>query len=196
MTLTPQGVLHAFGTPEPDAQQQALQALLSQPRAISKAEWGGTQLANADLPQCLKNQWVQSLAHAVNGPDTRLSDFIRHVIAPISGTRRAVLASDSGFCLDRIGIAQEEADAVSAAAADFSEYARRQSRRGWHAANRYVAFYDDPMLLMPAWTFVPFWVAGAGYWLIIAGEPLLNNLALVELVWGICLAGNRFRSEF
>ncbi|THU01093.1 hypothetical protein E9531_09425 [Lampropedia puyangensis] len=194
--MTPQGVLYAFGSPEPDAQQKALQALLRNEQAVSKSEWGRSNLENANLQQAQERQWVQLMSSAVSGPDTRLSDFIRHVIAPLSGQRQAVLASDSGFCLDRVGVEQDEAEAVSAAAADFSEYAKRQSRRGWQGANRYVSFYDDPHLLLPSWSFVPIWVDGAGYWLAIAGEPLLNSLALVELVWGICLAGNRFAADF
>jgi hypothetical protein len=35
----------------------------------------------------------------------------------------------------------------------------------------------------------------AGYWLIVMGEPLLNNPALVELLWGIKQAGARFRVQ-
>lgn len=196
VTLTPQGVLHAFGAAEPDAQQRALQALLRQERSVSKAEWGMANVLQADLGAAQARQWVQMLASPVNGPDTRLSDFIRHVIAPLSGQRQAVLASDTGFCLDRVGVEQDEAEALSAAAADFSEYARRQARRGWQGANRCVSFFDDPQLLLPNWSFVPFWVDGTGYWIAIGGEPLLNSLALVELVWGICLAGNRFVPDF
>ncbi|NTV86779.1 MAG: hypothetical protein HGA21_08560, partial [Burkholderiaceae bacterium] len=43
--------------------------------------------------------------------------------------------------------------------------------------------------------FIPFWVDGAGYWLVLAGEPLLNNPALVELLWGIKEAGTRFTAH-
>lgn len=195
-TLTPQGVLYAFGSATPDAQQQALQALLRSEQAMSKSEWGISHLEHANVRQAQERQWLQLLTRPVSGPDTRLSDFIRHVIAPLSGQRQAVLASDTGFCLDRVGVEQAEAEAVSAAAADFSEYAKRQSRRGWQGASRYVSFHQDAHLLLPSWTFVPIWVDGSGYWLAIAGEPLLNSLALVELVWGICLAGNRFAPDF
>ncbi|HBO1294641.1 TPA: hypothetical protein L4E86_007349 [Pseudomonas aeruginosa] len=48
-------------------------------------------------------------------------------------------------------------------------------------------------MLMPATTFTLFWVDGVGYWLILGGEPLLNNRALVELIWGIRMAGEKFR---
>jgi hypothetical protein len=55
-----------------------------------------------------------------------------------------------------------------------------------------VAFHRDPEFLLPSHAFLPFWVDGAGYWLVLMGEPLLNNPALVELLWGIKQAGTRF----
>ena len=92
----------------------------------------------------------------------------------------------------RYQIDQDEADALSAAAADYSEFAARQARRGWAGASAYVSFHSDVEFLLPDFSFVPFWVDGSGYWLVLAGEPLLNNPALVELLWGIKEAGNRF----
>ena len=103
-----------------------------------------------------------------------------------------MLASESGFCLGRAGVPQEEADVLSGAAADYSDFALRQARRGWAGAQRYVAFHGDAEMLLPAVAFVPLWVQGVGYWLILCGEPLLNNPALVELIWGIQEAGSRF----
>ena len=50
----------------------------------------------------------------------------------------------------------------------------------------------DAELLLPEVSFVPFWIDGTGYWIILCGEPLLNNPALVELCWGIQGAGSRF----
>jgi hypothetical protein len=103
-----------------------------------------------------------------------------------------VLASEGGFCLGRSGIDQDEADALSAAAADYSDFAARQARRGWSGAKGLVSFHVDADFLLPTFSFVPLWVDGAGYWLIVAGEPLLNNPALVELLWGVKAAGTRF----
>lgn len=40
-----------------------------------------------------------------------------------------------------------------------------------------------------------FWVDGIGYWLILGGEPLLNNRALVDLAWGLRIAGNKFSAR-
>lgn len=195
LMLTPSGVLHAFSRREPDPERRALQALLAAPQAQDAASWrarcDGVE-ADALLEAAARRHWVQVLHRPQPGPEVRLDDFAQHVIAPLSGERRAVLASESGFSLGHAGVSQEEADALSAAAADFSDYAARQARRGWDGAGRCVSFFSDPQLLLPDWSFVPFWVEGAGYWLAIGGEPLLNNLAMVELAWSIRLAGNRF----
>jgi hypothetical protein len=191
---TPHGVLHAFADPSPNPVRQALQKLLSTGHALSLQVWSeGVEEVETVLAQARECGWVQFLHRPVPGPDIRLNDFAQHVIAPLSGERRAVLASDSGFCLGHAGMDQDQADTLSVAAADLADYARRQSERGWGGAQKQVSFFADANMLMPEWSFVPFFVDGSGYWLIIGGEPLLNNLAMVELVWSIRLAGNRFK---
>ncbi len=191
--LTPAGVLHAFASPQPGETELALQALLASDRTLDAAGWAHkAALAPAITAQALEQGWVQVLQHPLQGPDAKLDDFLQHVIASLSGERRAVLASESGFCLGRTGIDPDEADTLSAAAADYSDFAARQARRGWDGATRYVSFHTDAEFLLPSFSFVPFWVDGAGYWLVLCGEPLLNNPALVELLWGIKEAGTRF----
>lgn len=191
--LTPAGVLHAFAKKTPDADESALQVLLTGEHSLDLATWTAADPhAPTVLPSALENNWVQSLGRSLQGPDARLDDFLPPVIASLSGERRAVLASDGGFCLGRAGVEQDEADALCVAAADYADFAARQVRRGWDGANRYVAFHRDPEFLLPSHAFLPFWVDDAGYWLILLGEPLLNNPALVELFWGLKQAGTRF----
>ena len=191
--LTPAGVLHAFARKTPDAAASALQALLTGGRALDLSAWTAADpLAPSVLAGALESGWVQILRRSLQGPDARLDDFLQHVIASLSGERRAVLASEGGFCLGRVGVDQDEAETLCAAAADYSDFAARQARRGWDGGMRYVAFHRDPEFLLPSHVFLPFWVDGAGYWLILMGEPLLNNPALVELLWGIKQAGTRF----
>jgi hypothetical protein len=191
--LTPAGTLRAFGSPQPGETETALQALLAGERALDLPAWtAAAPQAPTIAAQALAEGWIQALRRPLQGPDAQLDDFLQHVVASLSGERRAVLASDSGFCLGHAGVDADEADALSAAAADFGDFAARQARRGWNGARGYVAFHHDPEFLLPSHAFVPFWVDGAGYWLIVAGEPLLNNPALVELLWGIKLAGTRF----
>jgi len=193
LMLTPAGVLHAFSKEQPGEVELSLQALLTGDRTLDAEAWSErSPHAPAIAAQAIREGWVQVLQRPLQGPDAKLDDFLQHVIASLSGERRAVLASEGGFCLGRSGIDQDEADALSAAAADYSDFASRQARRGWGGAKGYVSFHIDADFLLPSFSFVPFWVDGAGYWLIVAGEPLLNNPALVELLWGIKAAGTRF----
>jgi hypothetical protein len=194
--LTPAGVLYAFANKEPGDTELALQALLAGDRALDAAGWAEKSgAAPAIAAQAIEQGWVQLMPRPLQGPDAKLDDFLQHVIASLSGERRAVLASEGGFCLGRTGMDQDEADTLSAAAADYSDFALRQARRGWKGASGYVSFHADAELLLPSYSFVPFWVDGAGYWLVLGGEPLLNNSALVELLWGIKEAGTRFTAH-
>jgi hypothetical protein len=189
---TPQGALYAYSTVQPSPMQRAVQSLLAGPQALQIEEWRHKHDQSGRMQeQLLENNWIQILPRQVPAPEVRLDDFAQHVIAPLSGERRAVLASDSGFCLGQSGLTQDMAETLSAAVADFASYAERQKTRGWDGA-RYVSFYAEPNLLLPEWSFIPFWVDNTGYWLILAGEPLLNNLAMIELLWSIRLAGERF----
>ena len=193
LMLTPTGVLHAFARQHPDDTELALQALLAGDRSLDAEGWADkAATAPSITAQALAQGWVQRLARPLQGPDAKLDDFLQHVIASLSGERRAVLASEEGFCLGRAGVDQEKADTLSAAAADYADFAARQERRGWAGATRYVSFHTDPEFLLPSYSFLPFWVDGAGYWLVLGGEPLLNNPALVELLWGIKETGSRF----
>lgn len=192
-TLTPAGALRAFGQPKPDDIAQRLQVLLSGEHTLDATTWSvKSGIDKSELWALEAPGWVQRLQRPLQGPDAKLDDFLQHVIAGLSGERKVVLASDGGFCLGRTGIEQDEAEVLSAAAADFGEYAARQARRGWHGASNYLAFHADREFLLPSYCFVPFWVDGAGYWLVIIGEPLLNSPAVVELMWGIKEAGTRF----
>jgi hypothetical protein len=191
-TLTPTGALHAFASKTPGETELALQALLAGEWTLDMADWiSAHSQAPAVLSGAVANGWVQPLRRPVQSPKTRLDDFLPQVIASLSGECRAVLASEDGFCLGRAGMAQEQAEIVSAAAADYSEFVARQARRGWDGATRCVAFHGDAPFLQPSCSFVPFWVDGAGYWLIVMGEPRLNNPALLELIWAIKQAGSR-----
>jgi hypothetical protein len=193
LMLTPAGGLQAFAQPQPDAPAQALQSLLGARQAVTREAWlAAGPGRDAWLATAIEAGWVEGLSRCIEGPDVRLDDFVQHVIASLSGERRAALASEAGFCLGRAGLPQDEADVLSAAAADFSDFAQRQARRGWAGARRYVSFHSDAEMLLPEVSFVPFWVDGVGYWLILCGEPLLNNPAWVELLWGIKEAGSRF----
>ena len=78
----------------------------------------------------LERSWVQVLRRSLRGPDARLDDFLQHVIASLSGERRAVLSSEGGLCLGRAGVDQDEAELLCAAAADYADFSARQARPG------------------------------------------------------------------
>ncbi len=179
-TLTPAGVLRAFGQHKVDDVANQLQVLLAGDRTLDEVGWSAKAgLDGPGMADLEAQGWVQRLQRPLQGPDAKLDDFLQYVIAGLSSERRVVLASDGGFCLGRSGFEQDEADVLSAAAADFGDFAARQ-------------VHADPEFLLPSFSFVPFWVDDAGYWLVIAGEPLLNSPAMVELLWGIKEAGTRF----
>lgn len=193
LMLTPAGALHAYAERQPDEASAMLQTLMPRGGSLRRSEW----LAQAPghrtlLARALYEGWVHEVSRALRAPDVRLDNYLPHAIAGLSGTRTAALASDDGFCLARVGYSQDEADTLCVAAADFFDFAARQKQRGFKGTGRAVSFFEGIDLLLPSTSFVLFWVDGAGYWLILGGEPLLNNTAFVELIWGIRAAGAKF----
>ena len=193
IALTPAGVLYAFSQKVPDATQAKLQSILSA-KALPRVDvWMYKEIAHeALLDHVFSSGWIQRVHRDLSAPDVKLDEFLSHVIAGLSGERRVALASTGGFCIGHSGYTLVEAEALCVAAADFTEFAGRQRARGWQGASRMASFHEDVTMLMPTTSFVPFWVDGNDYCLVIAGEPLLNNPVFVELVWGIKTAGERF----
>ena len=196
LMLTPAGALHAYADREPDALCSALQSLMPREAALRRGVWlAQDEARGALLRQALDQGWVHEVQRELRAPDVRLDNYLPHAIAGLSGSRMAALASDDGFCLASVGYSQDEADTLCVAAADFLDFVRRQKQRGFRGTGRAVSFHESIDMLMPTTTFMLFWVDGTGYWLIIGGEPLLNNRALVELIWGIRAAGAKFASR-
>jgi len=135
---------------------------------------------------------IEKLSLLLPAPNLPLDQFLPYVVASLSGKRRAAIGSDEGFCLARIGYSQEEADMLSVAAADFSGFMLRQKQRGWAVESQAISFFQQVDLLIPETSFVFLWIDGAGYVLIIDGEPLTNSRAFVELVWALKTSGLRF----
>ena len=193
LMLTPAGALQAFAQAAATESDLALQHLLSSEAALSADAWLSSSGHSPELlAASIDKGWVQRLQQPMQGPDSHLDHFLQHVVASLSDERKAALASEGGFCLGRAGLEADEAEVLCAAAADYFDFAKRQTRRGWDISRHYLTFHRESHLLLPSHTFVPLWVDGVGYWLVILGEPLLNNPALVELLWGIKRAGRRF----
>ncbi len=194
ITLTPAGVFEAFSQYEPTAQQLALQALLSYRETMLVAGWL-EEYSERWLNSFVEQGYIEKLSTFLPAPNLPLDQFLPYVVASLSGKRRAAIASDEGFCLARIGYSQEEADMLSVAAADFSGFMLRQKQRGWAIESQAISFFQQVDLLIPETSFVFLWIDGDGYALIIDGEPLTNNRAFVELIWGIKTSGLRFDSS-
>jgi hypothetical protein len=197
LMLTPPGVMRAFVSAQPTELERCLQTLLPAGAAWTQADWLRAHPEQAALlEQALAQGWAQTVVRRPHPPQLRLDDFLPHVIAGLSGQRQVALASDTGFCLARVGYGKEEAEHLCVAAADWFVFQARQRRRGWLDPGHAVAFHHDSELLLPTTTLLGLWVDGVGYALVLGGEPLVNNLALVELVWGLRQAGRRFELPF
>lgn len=194
LTLTPAGVFWAFLPQVPDDKTKALQSILAHHTSPSRAEWLDNY-SHEWLSQFLEAGWIEELSEPLTAPKMALDGFLPYVVASLSGSRRAAIASNEGFCLAKIGYTQEEADRLCVAAADFFDFVMRQEQRGLHIAGRAVSLFLQVDLLMPEVSFVFLWIDGTGYVLILDGEPLTNNRAFVELVWAIKTSGLRFLSE-
>ncbi len=193
LMLTPAGALRAYADRTPDDVGAALQTLMPRGAALRRSQWLAQAPAHRTiLARAQYAGWIHEVQRELRAPDVRLDSYLPHAIAGLSGTRTAALASDDGFCLARVGYSQDEAETLCVAAADFFDFAARQRQRGWTGTGRAVSFFDGVDMLLPTTSFLLFWVDGVGYWLIIGGEPLINNTAFVELIWGIRVAGTKF----
>lgn len=191
ITLTPAGVFEAFSQNEPSEKQLSLQALLSENETMLAAVWFETY-SELWIEEFMERGWIEQLSVFLPAPNLPLDQFLPYVVASLSGKRRAAIGSDEGFCLARIGYSQEEADMLSVAAADFSGFMLRQKQRGWAVESQAISFFRQVDLLIPETSFVFLWIDGAGYTLILDGEPLTNSRAFVELIWALNTSGLRF----
>lgn len=194
LILTPAGVFDAFLYVKPDKKALALQALLSKRTSPKKSDWlerYGHQLYS----ELLENGLIEELAEPSVAPDMALDAFLPHVVASLSGSRRAAIASNEGFCLAKIGYSQEEADRLCAAAADFLDFVVRQEQRGLSLSGRALSLFNQVDLLLPEVSFVFLWIDDTGYVLILDDEPLVNSRAFVELVWAIKTSRLKFEHE-
>ncbi|MFW2177957.1 MULTISPECIES: hypothetical protein [unclassified Moraxella] len=192
--LTPAGVLHGFSQANPSEQQLALQAVLTPNTTITAHAWS-ERYSETWLDMFIEEGWIEVVEKPILAPHVQLDSFLRYVSASLSGSRRVAIGSDQGFCIARMGFSQEEADTLSVAAADFYDFLQRQQQRGWAVHGHAVSFFSSIDMLMPNTSLVFLWINGSGYFLILEDEPLINNRAFVELVWGIKATGERFEQR-
>lgn len=189
--LTPAGALYAFSNLVPNEQQQTLQSLLPHTTLWNMHDWIN-EYGKAQLTLFIESGWVECINKPLIAPTQPLDTFLPYVVASLSGHRRAAIGSDDGFCLARIGLSQQEADILCVVATDYWVFLQRQHQRGWKGGGQSISFFSQIDMLMPMTSFVFLWINDTGYWLIIEGEPLLNNRAFVELIWAIKVEGEKF----
>lgn len=182
--LTPAGVLESFSQAKPNEQQQALQAMLA-PHTTLQADVWQERYSELWLEMFMEEGWVELVDKALNAPNIALDKFLPYVAASLSGTRRAAIGTGDQICMARIGFSQKEAQDLCIAASDFFEFVKRQQERNWAIHGNAVSFFQQVGMLMATVSVVFLWINGTGYWLVLEGEPLLNNRAFIELVWGI-----------
>ncbi len=193
LILTPAGALHAFSREKPDRERSALQSVLAARTLPHPQQWATRGAEHEQLlAQGIDRGWLQIVHRELRAPDLRLADLFSHLVAGLSGEGRAALASVGGFCIGHAGYSTADAEALCVAAADYNEFGHRQRARGWQGASDMVSFHHDLSMLIPVVSFVPFWVDGFDYCLVIGGEPLLNNPTFVEMLWGIKAAGSKY----
>lgn len=191
LTLTPAGVFRAFSQKEPTPQSYAMQSILKDSRSVSKHDWLD-KFSYEQLSEIIQAGWVEEIDVPLVAPTMALDEFLPYVVASLSGSRKAAIASNEGFCLAKIGYNQEEADRLCVAAADFFDFVIRQEQRGLSIAGRALSLFGEVDLLMPEVSFVFLWIDETGYVLIVDDEPLTNNQAFVQLIWAIKTSGLRF----
>ncbi len=194
LTLTPAGVFHAFLHATPTLQDKALQVLLDTPTSMAKDAWI-EQYSDEWFDWAKEQGFVEVLSEPLVAPKMALDEFLPYVVASLSGSRQAVIASNEGFCLAKMGYSQEEADKLSVAAADFFDFVVRQEQRGLNISGKALSLFNHVDLLMPELSFVFLWIDGVGFVLILEGEPLTNNRAFVELVWAIKTSALKFKKD-
>lgn len=125
--LTPAEVFEAFTGTKPNEQQQALQEIISGKTCPQVSVWANKYYREW-LEDFSGNGWIEFLENPLSAPNLPLDKFLPYVVASLSGTRRAAIGSNEGFCLARVGYTQEEADTLSVAAADFFDFLNRQQQ--------------------------------------------------------------------
>lgn len=184
LALTPAGVLYAFSQKAANEQQQALQAILA-PEGLMTAKQWVERHSEVWLDTFLEENWVELLDSSLTAPSIELERFLQYVVASLSGNRRAAVGTPDKLCIARAGFSQKEAQDMCIAASDMFEFISRQQERRWGVEGQAISFFNTVDTLMPSINFIYLWINNTGYWLVLEDEPLLNNRAFVELVWGI-----------
>ncbi len=188
---TPAGAYFCVSGDSDVPARRVLQALLKQATSLSLSVdelklWSGLDDdgALALLYRMQTLGWLQGTEHQQAAPSGSFEDVLPEILSSLSDSGKVLLADEQGFYLSSQGFPHETAEELSALSADlFSLYGRHQNvlknnlgleTSAWAvvdaAGNGQVGFW-------------PLWVGKHRFVLIIKGVPLLNQTALMKLVW-------------
>ena len=128
--------------------------------------------------------WLDGADSQEIAPEGELENILPELLGSLSDSGKVLLADEQGFYLSSQGFPHETAEELSALSADiFSMYERHKG-----------LLKNNLSLDTSAWAVVdasgngqigfwPMWIGGHRFVLIIKGVPLLNQSALMRLVW-------------
>ncbi|MFW5426650.1 MAG: hypothetical protein ACKE8G_07300 [Methylophagaceae bacterium] len=150
-------------------------------------QWSGLKDKDEALALLYRMQslnWLEGQKQQAVAPEGSLEDLLPEILAKLSDSGKVLLADEQGFYLSSQGFPHETAEELSALSADlFSLYGRHQGllknnlgleTSAWAvvdaAGNGQIGFW-------------PLWVGKHRFVLVIKGVPLLNQVALMKLIW-------------
>jgi hypothetical protein len=191
VSLTPYGAYFAVTEVADDPVRRLLQAVLAESgnEALSEAtaiRWAGGGDIDAALDM-LKRLQTLTMLQATDLPIAQstapLEDLLPPLLAPLSGSGKALLADPQGFYLATVGFRHEAAEELAALSADIATLHTRHARL---LANNLGFSGSSWGLLDPAgasqlgvW---PLHVGENRFALAIAGRPRLNQEVFAQLV--------------
>jgi hypothetical protein len=192
LSPTPAGAYYCVSGESDTPSRNLLQVLMQKrlPPALSVhalQSWTGIDDDEEILALLYRMQslgWLEGQKHQQSAPDGSLEDVLPDLLADLSDSGKVLLADEQGFYLCSQGFPHETAEELSALSADLSSlYQRHQG-----------LLQNNLSLETSAWALVdaagngqigfwPLWVGTHRFVLVIKGVPLLNQPALMKLIW-------------
>ena len=192
LSATPAGAYYCVSgdsdTPSRNLLRVLMQKTVSPELNISVLQsWTGldnNEEALALLYRMQSLSWLEGQDHQQSVPEGSLEEVLPDLLVGLSDSGKVLLADEQGFYLCSQGFPHETAEELSALSADFSSlYQRHQGllknnlnieTSAWAmvdaAGNGQIGFW-------------PLWVGKHRFVLVIKGAPLLNQAALMKLIW-------------
>lgn len=191
---TPAGAFHAVSVPGMDSIRHLLYALMSQDVAPqlnidSLREW--TQTAEDETAMELLHRaqslaLVQGESTSREAPSGPLEQILPSLLAKLSSSGKALFADSQGFYIASQGFPHETAEELSALSADLAALHARHN--GLLHGN--IGLPTSSWALVDAWGnsqlgFWPLYIGEQRFVLVLAGQPLFNQAAFLDLVWAL-----------